>query len=125
MSGILEHRGYYGTVEFSEKESILFGKVLNINGLISYEGESVQGLREDFEGAVDGYLSVCAEKKIDPEKPYKGTFNVRIKPELHKRAALAAAEQGETLNSLVEQAIKTYVARDATAGRRKLKRVVK
>jgi len=109
MNNILEHKGYYGTVEFSAADNVLFGKVIGINGLISFEGDSVQSLKEDFVGAVDDYLEMCAEKGIEPEKVYRGNFNVRISPELHKLLVLYAAFRGQTLNSTVEEAIKRYV----------------
>ena len=77
--------------------------------MISYEGESVEGLKEDFEAAVDDYLDLCAEKGLEPEKVYRGSFNVRISPELHKNLVLYAASHGQTLNATVEEAIKHYI----------------
>ena len=109
MNNILEYKGYYGTVEYSTEDKILFGKVLGINGLISYEGESVHSLKEDFEGAIDDYLSMCSEKGIEPEKVYRGNFNVRVSPELHKSLVVFSASRGQTLNSAVEEAIRRYV----------------
>jgi predicted HicB family RNase H-like nuclease len=109
MSGVMEYKGYCGTVEFSDTDNILFGKVIGVSGLISYEGDGVQSLKEDFEGAVDDYLAVCAEKGVEPEKTYRGSFNVRVSPELHKKLALYSASRGQTLNSAVEEAIKRFV----------------
>lgn len=109
MSNVLEYKGYYGTVEFSAADKVLFGKVIGVNSLISFEGESVQNLKEDFERAIDDYLEMCAEKNIEPEKAYKGSFNVRVSPELHKNLVLYSASHGQTLNSTVEEAIKQYV----------------
>lgn len=108
-ANVLEYKGYTGTVEFSAEDNILFGKVIGIDGLISYEGESISSLREDFETAIDDYLEMCAEKGIEPQKVYKGTFNVRISPELHRSLAVYAASHNMTLNSTVEQAIMNYV----------------
>lgn len=109
MNNMLEYKGYYGTVEFSENDNILFGKVVGVNSLISYEGDSIKSLREDFEGAVDDYIEMCADNGVEPEKVYKGSFNVRISPELHKSLALFSASRGETLNSTVEEAIRRFV----------------
>jgi predicted HicB family RNase H-like nuclease len=109
MSNVLEYKGYCGTVEYSAADRILFGKVLGINGLISFEGESVGSLKEDFESAVDEYLEICAEKGINPEKAYQGSFNVRVPPELHKSLVIYSASHGQTLNSAVEEAIRRYV----------------
>ena len=58
MNDVLEYKGYFGTVEFSAADNVLFGKVIGINSLISYEGNSVKNLKKDFEGAVDEYLEM-------------------------------------------------------------------
>lgn len=113
MNNILEYKGYYGTVELSGADNVLFGKVIGVNSLISYEGDSVQSLRDDFQGAVDEYLEMCVENGIEPKKTYKGSFNVRVSPELHKTLALVSASRGQTLNSAVEEAIKHYVNNSA------------
>lgn len=109
MSNVMEYKGYNGTVDFSAADKVLFGKVIGVNSLISFEGDSIQSLREDFEGAVDDYLAMCAEKGITPEKAYKGSFNVRVSPELHRELAIYSASHGKTLNSAVEEAIRRYV----------------
>jgi predicted HicB family RNase H-like nuclease len=105
----MEYRGYYGTVEYSSADKVLYGKVIGVNSLISYEGDSVQTLRVDFEGAVDDYLEMCRENNVDPEKTYKGSFNVRVSPELHRSLAMYSATHGKSLNSTVEEAIRKYV----------------
>ena len=109
-SNVMEYKGYVGTVEFSAEDNILFGKVIGINGLVSYEGDSIRTLREDFKAAVDDYLEMCKEKGIEPKKCYKGSFNVRISPELHRSLALLAASHNTTLNATVEEALRKYVA---------------
>ena len=110
MSNTMEYKGYVGSVEFSEKDGVFFGKVMGIRALISYEGTAAQELVEDFHGAVDDYLALCDAEGKEPEKAYKGSFNVRISPELHKRAAISAATQQISLNRLVERSLESYVA---------------
>lgn len=105
MSNTMEYKGYVGTVEFSEENSIFFGKVIGIRALISYEGQSARELVSDFHGAVDDYLELCAAEGIEPERAYKGSFNVRISPELHKQAVMAAMSKEMTLNRFVETSI--------------------
>lgn len=109
MSNTMEYKGYVGSVEFSQEDSILFGKVMGIRALISYEGQTVQELVNDFHDAVDAYLNLCAEEGTPPEKAYKGSFNIRISPELHRRAALYATAHQTTLNRVVESALEHYV----------------
>ena len=92
MSDLLSYKNYNGTVEFSKEDNCLFGKVIGIKSLISYEGASVKELEQDFHNAVDEYLEDCKERNIEPEQPYKGTFNVRISPELHRTIAIYAID---------------------------------
>ena len=72
---------------------------------ILFEGNSVKELKEDFENAIDSYLELCKKRNEEPEKQYKGSFNVRIKPELHREAAIVAKRNNISLNQLVERAI--------------------
>ena len=84
-------------------------RYLGIRSLLSYEGDSLRGLRQDFEDVIDDYLEACAEKGEEPEKTYKGSLNVRVSPELHRSLATYSQSRGQTLNSAVEEAIKRYV----------------
>ena len=105
MNNTMQYKGYVGSVEFSEADGLFFGKVLGIRALISYEGTNAAELVADFHDAVDDYLSLC-----EPEKAYKGSFNIRVSPELHKQAAICAMAQQVSLNTLVEDALREYVA---------------
>ena len=109
MSNLLSYRNYNGTVEYSKEDGCLFGKVIGIKSLLSYEGNSVKELEQDFQEVIDAYLNDCKERNIEPEQPYKGTFNVRISPELHRNIAVYAMEHGKTLNAAVEEAIANMV----------------
>jgi len=112
----LEYKGYVGSIEYSPEDNLLYGKVLGINGLISYEGETGKELEKDFKSAIDTYLSDCKESGKSPEKPFKGSFNVRIPTKLHRRAALLAKEEKISLNHLVAESIRARVFKE-TGGR--------
>ena len=103
--GNLKYKDFIGSVEYNETDKILFGKVLGIRGLISYEGETVEELERDFKDGVNLYLSVCEEKGIKPQKSYTGAFNVRIPSDMHGKAVLKAKELGINLNAFVKSAI--------------------
>ena len=109
MSNTMEYKGYVGSVEFSEEDALFYGRVLGIRALISYEGENARDLVEDFHTAVNDYLALCEAEGTEPEKAYKGSFNVRISPELHKAAVIAAMRDQTSLNSFVENAIANAV----------------
>lgn len=106
MSSLLSYKNYNGTVEYSSEDNCLFGKVIGLKSLLSYEGNSVQELEQDFHAVIDEYLEDCKERNVQPEQPYKGSFNVRISPELHRNIAAYALEYGKTLNAAVEEAIR-------------------
>ena len=106
MNNIMQYKGYVGSVEFSENDNVLFGKVQGIRSLISYEGTTVQELLDDFHGAVDDYLALCAEEGIEPEVPYKGSVNIRFKkPDTHRRAAIYALTHDQSLNSFIDDCV--------------------
>lgn len=77
---------------------------------VRQQGHSIDELRNDFESAVDDYLELCEEKGIEPDKTYKGSFNVRISPSLHRSLALYSAAHNQSLNASVEAAIEYYIS---------------
>ena len=109
MSNYLHYKNYIGSIEFSEEDAVFHGKVIGIKPLISFEGDSVSTITNDFHNAVDEYLAFCEETGKQPEKPFKGSFNIRIGAELHRKAATIATSRGISLNSFVEQAIRQNV----------------
>ncbi len=113
----LEYKGYTGSIEYSPDDNLLFGRVLGIRSLISYEGDTGKALDSDFKEAINAYLTDCKQEGTVPEKPFKGSFNVRIPARLHQKAALLAMEAKTSLNSFVAQAIEDRVTKGATPGR--------
>lgn len=105
MSSLLSYKDYNGTMEYSKEDSCLYGKVIGIKSLLSYEGDSVYELEQGFKNVTDEYLADCRERNAEPEQPYEGTFHVRISPELHRNIAVYAMEHGKSLNAAVEEAI--------------------
>jgi len=105
MNNVLEYKGYIGSIEYSADDNCFFGKIIGINDLIMFEGSSVDEIKVAFEEAVIDYLEMCKEANKEPDKSYKGSFNVRIDPSLHKKAATFAALAQISLNQFVEAAI--------------------
>jgi len=108
----LEYKGYSGSIEYSKEDDLLYGKVLGIKGLISYEGKTGHELEADFIEAISDYLADCKRDGVEPEKPFKGSFNVRISPKLHKTAALLAMEDKMSLNNFVVESIKERISKE-------------
>ena len=109
MSNTLEYKGYLGSVEFSNEDDCFFGKILGINDLVTFDGNSVDEMKVSFHEAVDDYLDMCKRAGKQPEKTYKGSFNIRIDPELHRKASLLAQTQHMSLNRFIELSISEKV----------------
>ena len=109
MKNYLEYKGYIGSVEFSNEDNCLFGKVLGIRTLISYEGQSVEELKKSFEYMVDSYLEDCKAENIEPEKAYKGSLNVRIGSEIHRILAIEAQANNMTINNFIKEILTKYI----------------
>lgn len=109
MDNQLKHNGYIGSIEASLEDNCLFGKVLFIKALVSYEGKTVAQLDGAFREAVDDYLATCLRLGQTPEKPCKGSFNVRVGHDLHLAAALEASRKKVTLNDLTRQALNEFL----------------
>lgn len=107
---MLEYKGYHTIVRYNAETGVLRGVIEGINDFVDFQTDTLSEVRSEFYRAVDDYLEFCEEVGKEPEKEYKGTFNVRIKPELHKKLALKALEKDESLNSVVEKAITMYLS---------------
>lgn len=106
----LKYKGYEGSIEYTLEDKILFGRVQGIKSILTYEGNTIPELENDFHDTIDEYLQVCEENGDKPEKPFKGKFNVRISPKLHQELANYAAAKHQSLNASVEEAIKKLLA---------------
>lgn len=105
MAETLNYKDYYATVRFSSDEDLFHGKVIGINDLVSFEGGSVKELKKAFKEAVDDYLLTCKRLNKQPDKTYKGSFNIRIPVILHKKAAMIACQRNITLNEFMKLAV--------------------
>jgi predicted HicB family RNase H-like nuclease len=109
MSGTLSYKGYVGSVLFNGDDKVFHGKLEDIRDLISYEGTNVRALKKAFHDAVDDYTLGCQAAGKTPEKPFKGTFNVRVRSDLHRRAVAYSTEHNMKLNNVVSEALEKYL----------------
>lgn len=97
----LKHKGYLGSVEMSQEDGCLHGRIQFINDIVTYEGNTVPELIQNFQAAVDEYLAYCERKGKEPNKPFSGNFNIRIGPELHKLVAFEARKHNTSINDVI------------------------
>ena len=113
MADTLEYKGYSGSAAFSAEDEVFHGKLIGIRALVNYESDTAKGLKAAFEEAVDDYLETCEAHGKTPETPFKGVFNVRTSPDLHRRAALYAETHGQKLNTVVNEALDRFLAAES------------
>lgn len=109
MKSCLEYKGYYATVEYSYEDCVLYGKIAGLNDLVTFECGNAAGAQQAFENAVDEYIAFCAEVGKEPEKAYKGSFNIRTTPQMHRALAQLAAKMGRTLNQVATDAFENLL----------------
>jgi predicted HicB family RNase H-like nuclease len=109
MKDVLTYKGFIGSVHYNSKDRVFFGKIEGINDLVTFEGTTVDNLENGFKFMVDEHIKDCLEEGIPLEKSYKGTFNIRLNPGIHKKAAQLALMKGITLNQFVQRAIKREI----------------
>jgi len=104
----IQYRGYQGEVAFEDGRLVL--RILHIDDFITVEVDRASDVEGVFAELVDDYLASCAELGKTPDRPYKGLFNVRVTPELHRQTAFAAANERLTLNGFVINALQEKLA---------------
>lgn len=105
----MHYKGYTARIEFDDRDNIFVGRILGIRSIISFHGETVAELHKEFEFAIEDYLADCAEQGLNPEKPVSGKILLRLPPEVHGAALIAAKAAGKSLNQWAAEALKNAV----------------
>lgn len=105
MANTLEYKGYIATIEYSPEDKVFFGKVEMIDDLVTFESENAKEIESVFQERVEDYIATCEQLGREPQKSYKGVFNVRIEPEMHRQLYKAALKAGVSLNAFVKEAL--------------------
>jgi len=101
----MSYKGYTARIEFDERDNIFVGRVLGVKAIIGFHGETVTELRADFEAAIDFMIEESQKQGITPEKPASGNLMLRVSPELHAEALIAAQVAGKSLNQWAAEAL--------------------
>ncbi len=109
MADLLKHKGYLGSFEI--EDGVLIGKLEGIRDLVTFEGETPTELLEAFAEAVEDYLAECERAGREPEKPFKGSFNVRVSSGTHRKLYYIARKRNVALNHVTKEAVEDYVRR--------------
>ncbi|MDO5448767.1 MAG: type II toxin-antitoxin system HicB family antitoxin [Clostridia bacterium] len=108
MSNLLEYNGYHAQIEVDVEDHIFVGTVIGIQDSLSFHGRTLDELEEMFKQSIDNYLEVCKKMNKEPDKEYKGSFNVRIDPSLHRQIDIEAHQEKISLNALIEKILREH-----------------
>lgn len=98
---MMQYKGYFAHIEFDDEANIFHGEVVNIRDVITFQGESVENLKNAFVDSIEDYLNFCAARGEQPEEPFSGRFTVRLSPDQHKKVVMAAAKAGKNIDAWV------------------------
>jgi predicted HicB family RNase H-like nuclease len=101
----MTHDGYIAEIMLDEDSGLLSGIVLNTRATLHFAGRTIDELKAAFAGTVDDYRDWCRAEGKEPEKPYSGTLSLRIPPDLHRRVAAKAAQEGKSINAVIGEAL--------------------
>lgn len=111
MSEYFQYKEYIGSISYDLEEEVLYGQIEFINDLVTYEGETIKELHENFLNAIKDYIETCETVGKEPNRPYSGTFNIRIGPELHRKLAVKAKLEDVSINEEVKSSIEARLTR--------------
>jgi len=109
MKDVLKYKDFWGSVEVNISDGVIHGKILHINDLVTYEAKTVDQIEEEFKAAVDDYLETCEQVGKAPNKPFSGTFNIRIGPERHQELGAFSTLTGNSINETIKVAIDDFL----------------
>ena len=102
---LLEYKGYHAKISFDAQDALFIGEVFGINDSLNFHGASVAELKNAFHHCIDNYLDVCKKFQKNPDKEFKGTFNIRIPSDLHRKLALEATMHDVSLNQFIKDVL--------------------
>ena len=105
----MTHKGYTARIEYDERDNLFAGRILGLRAIISFQGETVDELRKEFIAAIEDYLNDCLQQGITPEKSTSGKLMLRVPPEVHSAALIAAQAAGISLNQWATEVLKNAV----------------
>jgi predicted HicB family RNase H-like nuclease len=107
MTNTMSYRGYTASMTVDTEDKVIVGRVLDVDDIITFHGESVSEFESNFRTTIDDYIAACEKLGTPPEKPASGRLMLRVAPNVHAAALKAAARNGMSLNKWAERALST------------------
>lgn len=122
---MMHYKGYSGIAEIAFDTGMIYGRVVGLRDIVTFQGETVAEARQAFHDSVDDYLELCASRNEAPEKPFSGKFMLRIAPELHRALVAEAQARNSSLNALIESTLAEAFLEPAEARGKRGSRAIK
>jgi len=101
----MTYKGYSANLEVDVEAGIIFGRVLDINDVVTFKGKTVEEARQEFQKSVDDYLAFCEDLGEEPDKPFSGKLPFRTTPEHHRKIFIAASKAGKSINAWMDEVL--------------------
>ncbi|KOR31646.1 HicB [Achromatium sp. WMS3] len=101
----MQYKGYLSKIKFDDQADIFHGEVINIRDVITFQGQSVNELRQAFEDSIEDYLAFCSERHEEPEAPFSGHFTMRLSPEQHRKVLVCAEKSGKSMDTWISETL--------------------
>ncbi|HUP07465.1 MAG TPA: type II toxin-antitoxin system HicB family antitoxin [Caldimonas sp.] len=106
---MMEYKGYIARIDYDDEDEIFVGRLLGLRAVVSFHADTVAKLKREMQLAVDEYVASCEKRGETPEKPMSGQFALRMRPEIHGRAAILAEASGKSLNQFITDVLEDLV----------------
>ena len=101
----MTYKGYSANIEVDSEAEILFGRVLDINDVVTFKAQTLEEARQEFQNSLDDYLEFCKELGQEPDKPFSGKLPFRTTPEHHRKIFIAAKKAGKSINNWMDEVL--------------------
>ncbi len=102
---MMTYKSYTAHVEVDLEAEILFGRVLDINDVVTFKAKTIEQARREFQNSIDDYLEFCKELGQEPDKPFSGKLPFRTTPENHRKIFIAAKKAGKSINNWMDEVL--------------------
>ena len=98
MINVMTIEGFKAVIAFDPDIQMFRGEFVGLNGGADFYAADVEGLKREGEVSLRVFLDACTKRGIEPRKHFSGKFVLRLDPEIHEAATVAATAAGQSLN---------------------------
>jgi predicted HicB family RNase H-like nuclease len=113
MINVMTIEGFKAVIAFDPDIQMFRGEFVGLNGGADFYAADVEGLKREGAVSLRVFLEACTKRGIEPRKHFSGKFVLRLDPETHEAATVAAAAAGQSLNQWAQEALRRAACTEA------------